>query len=336
MPAVSTGGMTHDELPARDLRAESEIPHRSGRREFLLLGAASGATLLAGCAAEPGSGDDGGTPSASDGTTAAGTFRLLISDQPVAIGDFDELNVSFDRARIFRGDGDDDAEGNATDAAAGTETTTDTADGNETATATPAATATPTPTDADAEADDDPEAGEDDEDDDSEDGDEDRRGFFVVDLDGETVDLTQVVGDKAVSVFDGELPEGRYAKIELYAAGVEGIVDGEPVDVKIPSGKLQITRSFEVVADETLAFVFDINVVKKGQGGEYNLLPVISESGVAGRDVDVEEVGRGTADSDEGETEDAGTGEDEDDAEGGDERGDDERDGQPDDAGGDP
>ncbi|MEF8828177.1 MAG: DUF4382 domain-containing protein, partial [Haloarcula sp.] len=115
-------------------------------------------------------------------------------------------------------------------------------------------------------------------------------GFVVHDLDGATVDLTEVVGDKAISVLDGELEAGQYSKIELYAASVDGVVDGESVDVKIPSGKLQIVKSFEVVAGESLEFVFDINVVKKGNGG-YNLLPVISKSGVAGKDVDVEEVG---------------------------------------------
>ena len=95
-------------------------------------------------------------------------------------------------------------------------------------------------------------------------------------------------------MFDGELREGRYTKIELYAADVVGVVDDEEVEVKIPSGKLQIVKSFEVRAGETVSFVFDINVVKRGPNG-YNLLPVISESGVAGEDVEVEEVDRTTA-----------------------------------------
>jgi hypothetical protein len=141
----------------------------------------------------------------------------------------------------------------------------------------------------------------DDEDEDDEEGAEDddgNGGFVVRELDGATVDLTEVVGDKAISVLDGELEEGRYSKIELYAESVDGVVDGESVDVKIPSEKLQITKSFEVVAGESVEFVFDINVVKKGNGG-YNLLPVISKSGVAGKDVEVEEVGEGTDTDDE-------------------------------------
>ena len=42
------------------------------------------------------------------------------------------------------------------------------------------------------------------------------------------------------------------------------------------------------MADESLEFVFDINVVQRGRGTGYNLLPVIDGSGVNGEDVDVE------------------------------------------------
>jgi hypothetical protein len=249
------------------------------RRRFLALGASVGATLLAGCSSGSGPGASDGAATASDASsdpnddgtaTAAGSFRLLISDQPVAIDEFDSLDVTLDRARIFRSGGEDD------------DGTTATPDGNATATptgngpATMTATSTPTP-DADEDEDED------------EDGDE--QGYSVVDLDGATVDLTTVVGDRAITVFDGELPAGRYAKIELYAAGVEGVVDGETVDVTIPSGKLQITKPFEVGEGDPVDFVFDINVVRRGQSGGYNLLPVISESGVAGSDVEVTEVG---------------------------------------------
>lgn len=299
------------------------------RRRLLTIGTGVGATLLAGCASQTSASDaDGDAATATDADTSssttgdadettaeAGAFRLLISDRPAAIDDFDELNVSFDRARIFRGEGDDgetapddsdsattdaEATGTETETAVETETETATATATETATATLTGTSTPThsetPTEAAAESDD---------------GEE--RGFFVVDLGGATVDLTQVVGDKAMGVFDGELEAGRYAKMELYAADVEGLVDGKTVDVKIPSGKLQLTKPFEVVPGETLSFVFDINVVKKGRSDAYNLLPVISESGVAGRDVEVEEVGRenggdGSGGATETETDDGGEG----------------------------
>lgn len=224
------------------------------RRVFVATSAGLGALLLAGCSGGDSSIDAGGgrstTASSSHGATkAAGTFRLLISDEPAAINDFDELNVAFDRARIFPSGDADDNQQEVTETELENETESDGSDGG------------------------------------------DQRGFFVIDLDGATVDLTQVKGEKAISVFDGELSAGRYTKIELYAASVEGFVDGDPVDVKIPSEKLQIVKPFEVVEGETLTFVFDINVVKKGQTGGYNLLPVISKSGVAGHDIEVNESG---------------------------------------------
>lgn len=245
------------------------------RRNVLAAVAGVGVTTLAGCAAS----DDTLTLDNADDTAATGTFRLLISDQPVAIDDFDRLDVSFDRARIFRAGDVDEAEAVGDDPD-------------------PANNSANNESDAGAENDDDesenrPENGE-------------QRGFTVIDLGGATVDLTQVIGEKAIGVFEGELEAAQYAKIELYAADIEGIVDGESVEVMVPSEKLQIVTPFEVVAGESLEFVFDINVVEKGQTGEYNLLPVISESGVAGRDVEVDVIGTAGPHSAPGESAEAG------------------------------
>jgi len=240
------------------------------RRYFIGIAGGIGAAMLAGCSTRSDTGDASDdtegrndTGDAGDDDAAnAGTFRLLISDQPVAIDEFDSLDVTFDHARIFReaesGDEEQDEDGT--------------------------------------------ESGDEEQDEKAEEEKEQRR-FFTIDLEGSTVDLTRVVGDKAVSIFEGELSEGRYSKIELHAADVDGTVDGGSVAVKIPSEKLQIVKPFEVEAGGTLSFVFDINVVKKGQTGEYNLLPVISESGVDGEDVDVEEIEEG-GEGDESETED--------------------------------
>ena len=60
--------------------------------------------------------------------------------------------------------------------------------------------------------------------------------------------------------------------------------------MKLPSEKLQITPEFEVTPDGSVSFVFDINVVKPGKSKGYILKPVISGSGVAGRDVEVNEI----------------------------------------------
>ena len=281
------------EKQSTDDRAQ---PTAIGRRTFIAVGSGLGATTLAGCASD-GSTDGTRTDESTDGTqtedgTTAGTdgpFRLLISDMPADIGDFDRLDVTLDYARIFDGgenggdesDGGDSDEDESDDAAANTSD-----DGNET----------------DGEPEPDRDDGDDDAESDAEsdaDGAERTRDFYTLDLEGATVDLTEVIGDKAVPVFEGELSPGTYEKIELHVSSVEGVVDGEQATVKVPSEKLQITHPFEVRADEAVDFVFDINVVKRGNGNEYNLKPVISESGVAGKDVDVEEIGDTRDDEDE-------------------------------------
>lgn len=110
-------------------------------------------------------------------------------------------------------------------------------------------------------------------------------GYNEFTLNDTSVDLTRVVGDKAISVLNISLEEGFYSKIELYVSEVEGIVNGSVVDVKIPSDNLKIVKAFEIKSNETTKFVFDISVVKKGNKNEYNLLPVIAKSGVVGKDI---------------------------------------------------
>jgi hypothetical protein len=238
------------------------------RRSVLAAGGAAGAALIAGCT---GGGET--EPATDDKNVESGMFRLLVTDLPADIGDFDSLEVTLDEARVFPGEEEEeeeDDEEDDEDGENGGEETAETDDEN---------------------SDEDVENGEEDEEeaDDEESEEDDDQDFFYIDLDSATVDLTQVVGDKAMAVFEGELDAGKYSKVELYAEDIVGMVDGEEVDVKIPSGKLQIVHGFEVRAEETTTFVFDIHVVRKGNGG-YNLRPVISGSGVNGEDVDVEEV----------------------------------------------
>ena len=257
-----------------------------GRREFVAIGAGASVTMLAGCAGDgsPVSSDGSGDTDGSSGDALTGSFRLLISDAPADIGDFDSLEVTLDEARVFEaedGDDSDDEETDDDESGSG---------GNETETDDEALNGT-----AEDEEDDDEAVESEDEDDENDDDDgddeddEDERAFTVVDLDGATVDLTQVIEEDAIAVFDGEVPAGSYEKIELAVSDVQGIVDGGEVDVKLPSEKLQITNEFEVTPDGSVSFVFDINVVKRGPNG-YILKPVISGSGVAGRDVEVNEI----------------------------------------------
>ncbi|MCD6414121.1 MAG: DUF4382 domain-containing protein [Candidatus Diapherotrites archaeon] len=110
------------------------------------------------------------------------------------------------------------------------------------------------------------------------------QGFSEIALDVTSLDLTTLQGDNALSVLNTTLETGKYTKMALYVDSASGTVDNETVDVKVPSGKLMITKNFEVMEGETTSFVFDITVIKKGNG-DYNLLPVISKSGVLGKDV---------------------------------------------------
>ncbi len=235
----------------------------------MALGAGTGVTLLTGCLAPLESIEPNGT---SPGT---GNFRLLISDLPADIGDFDSLEVSFDAARIFPDDIDDenergDGNRNGQPGNADNESTDNAPDNAH-------------PSEDDEESDDNGDAT-------NYDGGEAGNGFYVLDLDDATVDLTEVIGDKAIAVYERELPEGEYNKLELYVSETDGIVDGEDVEVTVPSGKLQITHSFELQEGQEVDFVFDIHVVRRGQQDHYNLRPVISGSGINGEDVDVEEV----------------------------------------------
>ena len=244
---------------------ESKPPADRGvrRREVVATGVGIGAALIAGCTGEA---EDPSSTDAGDAVASSGRFRLLVSDAPADIDDFEELVVTLDGARLFHADeetesnetDDEEMEANETDEETETnETDDEEMEANE--------------TDDDAAAD-------------------TQAGFTTVEIDDATVDLTQVIGADAVSVFDGDLAEGRYAKLELNVAAAEGIVDGESVAVKVPSERLQITKPFTVRPDETVDFVFDITVVKRGQTNGYILQPVVSESGVAGRDVEMREV----------------------------------------------
>lgn len=283
----------------------------------MAVGGGVGAALVAGCTTSDEAADGGGSGGSDDAR-----FRLLVSDAPAAIDDFERLDVTFDSARVFeRGAESDDEE--TTDADNETDIgderqsddePTEDYQRNETD-AESEATVTEMPTaDDEAETEDpdeapdsetegaetptatpDEDAGDENESADGEDG---ARGFYVLELDDAAVDLTEVVGDRAKPVFDGELSPGTYEKLELNVSDVEGIVGGEAAEVEVPSEKLQLTKPFEVEADGAVDFVFDINVVERGREASYILKPVVSESGVAGEDVEVEEVDEGDGDGD--------------------------------------
>jgi hypothetical protein len=93
-----------------------------------------------------------------------------------------------------------------------------------------------------------------------------------------TVDLTNLSAANETIVGNLTLAKGNYTKIELFVSAVEGIVDGDVVDVFVPSGKLKIVGDFDLDDNETAVFTLDIDVVQRGRRAEYNLLPVIAKN----------------------------------------------------------
>lgn len=181
--------------------------------KYLVCGALVAIIVLSGCAQPSGE------------VEAPSTFRLLISDAPADIGDFDSVLVTFSKMRAFRAS---------------------------------------------------PPAGE--------------PAWVEKSISGDAVDLTRLVGDLTYPLLEVDLGAGEYTKLELYINTITATADGEIVEVKVPSNKLQITKQFTVSGVDTTNFVFDMNVVKKGATDEYNLQPVIEESGVVGKEIRKEKV----------------------------------------------
>ncbi len=104
----------------------------------------------------------------------------------------------------------------------------------------------------------------------------------------DTVDLTQLQGDRATEIWRGDLAAGDYVSVHLSVSSTEGILasTGETVEVMLPSDTLRITSPFTVEeSDQPVEFIFDITVHRAGgptTHPRYILLPQAGESG-AGR-----------------------------------------------------
>lgn len=108
--------------------------------------------------------------------------------------------------------------------------------------------------------------------------------WIEIDPEVKQVDLTFLQGDRAQEIWSGNITEGRYTKVFIYVESVSGVlVDGNETDVRLPSDKLQISKTFEVTADSITSFVYDLTVVASGNeqsGIKYHLRPQIGDSGV--------------------------------------------------------
>jgi hypothetical protein len=99
----------------------------------------------------------------------------------------------------------------------------------------------------------------------------------------EEVDLTLLQGEKAQQIWSGNITAGRYTKVFINVSEINGILkSGEPVDVKLPSGTLQISKPFEVTSSSVTNFVYDLTVNATGNaqsGMKYMLKPQAGQSG---------------------------------------------------------
>jgi hypothetical protein len=98
------------------------------------------------------------------------------------------------------------------------------------------------------------------------------------------VDLTLLPGDKAQEIWRGDVPEGQYTKVFIQVSDISGVLKetGKPVDVKLPSSKLQISKPFEITSGSVTSFVYDLTVVAAGSpqsGIKYILKPQVGQSG---------------------------------------------------------
>jgi hypothetical protein len=96
------------------------------------------------------------------------------------------------------------------------------------------------------------------------------------------VDLTRVQGDAVQKVWQGDIPEGQYKQVFIYVDNVSGILKAtrQTVEVKLPSRKLHINKSFQISADTITSFTYDLTVVATGNQ-QYLLKPQADQSGAS-------------------------------------------------------
>jgi hypothetical protein len=98
-------------------------------------------------------------------------------------------------------------------------------------------------------------------------------------------DLKPLIGTNATVIWNGNIEPDDYTKAFIYVDNVAGTLTpeaggGQVNDIKIPSGKFQITKPFTVTADGVITdFVFDITIIKAGKSGQYLVKPQVGESG---------------------------------------------------------
>jgi uncharacterized repeat protein (TIGR01451 family) len=98
---------------------------------------------------------------------------------------------------------------------------------------------------------------------------------------GESVNLTELKDTNATEIWSGELKNGTYNKVFIYITAIDWeLKEGNGTsEVKLPGGKLQISKPFEVKDGIVTNFVYDVTVIEAGKSGKYILKPQIAQSG---------------------------------------------------------
>ncbi len=210
--------------------------------------------------------DDGSMTAGMNPSSGTGQIAFYLSDEPNAIDDFKNLNVTVTKIGLHRVQSDAENDSVTPQATTGQNASNATIESGE----------------ADAD-----ETGE-------------WQEYAVV----RTVDLTRLVGANATKLDVFDAPAGTYNKVFIYVDEINATTtEGEQVNVKLPSERLHINQDFTVGNGQEIDFVFDIAPHKAGQSGKYILKPVISESGPRDKtditDVDEPEAEEETEDDDE-------------------------------------
>ncbi|QZY00896.1 DUF4382 domain-containing protein [Halobaculum rubrum] len=126
----------------------------------------------------------------------------------------------------------------------------------------------------------------------------DEGGWVEKDVDDRSVDLTTLLGANATKLGTFGVDNGTYDKVFVHVDGIDATLEnGDSVNVKLPSNKLQLNTEFTVGDGEEVDFVYDMSVFKAGNSGKYILKPVVSESGT-GDEVPIEDVDETDSDDD--------------------------------------
>jgi len=102
--------------------------------------------------------------------------------------------------------------------------------------------------------------------------------WMILEPSNRTFDLTKLQDGNMTTIVNESIETGKYTQVRLIVESTEGLVNGNMVNVTVPSEMLRIVKPFTITENQTATFIFDINVVKAGK--KYNLVPVIGKSGV--------------------------------------------------------